>query len=66
MTLFSSDINLNLPQTPRELNPEINVALIPVYNAIRLIQQYLQGTTASVTTSGINVASLEEIGRAHV
>lgn len=66
MTLFSSDINLNLPQTPRELNPEINVALIPVYNAIRLIQQYLQGTTASVTTSGINVASLEALINAHI
>ena len=37
----SSPIDLGLPAAPLEDNPLINAALVPVYNAIRILQQVL-------------------------
>lgn len=44
-------LNLNLPQAPREPNPELNRALMPVYNALRLVQEGFQLTESGVTSN---------------
>lgn len=66
MTTISSKINLNLPQTPREINPEINLALIPVYNAIRLLQQYLQEGDNTSVANTTNLTQLQALLSAHI
>lgn len=51
-------INLNLAQAPREINPELNRALTPIYNALRLIQEGFQLTETAFTDNESTVQQL--------
>lgn len=54
-------LNLNLTQAPRELNPELNRALLPIYNALKLIQEGFQLTETAVSGSENLVQELSSL-----
>jgi hypothetical protein len=58
MATINSRINLNLSQNPNETSQELNKALDPVYNALRLLQREIEGNSNSVEITGTN---LEEV-----
>jgi len=53
----SSTLDLRLPQYPKTGMPELDLALAPVFNALRLLQQSAQNTSDVVVTT--NGASTE-------
>lgn len=62
---FTSSINLKLPQYPIGYSKEITDALIPVYNALRIIQEALSpsiGNSASIVSLQEAIIALETAG----
>lgn len=58
MATIRSNINLNLPQNPNESSYELNRALDPVYNALRLLQRELQGTSDTASSASSNLTKI--------
>lgn len=57
----SSTLDLRLPQYPRTGNPALDLALVPVFNAIRLLQQSGQGTADATSVILAEFATLQSV-----